>query len=142
MLEIICDVYISGQLHSHFDNLNWQGTTPSAAANTSSAVDDVPVLACLFGTVFQLTVAKLFARIVRENLANSDGLTCDEATKDYDVTRKKTPVQHDALTVAKGKAGLSPQAREPVQDLHSEKMFDEQANQQIPEETMEGCYVQ
>jgi hypothetical protein len=39
-------------------------------------------------------------------------------------------------------AGLSPQAREPLQDLHSEKMFDEQANQQIPEETMEGCYVQ
>ncbi|GFF53728.1 LOW QUALITY PROTEIN: hypothetical protein IFM46972_09847 [Aspergillus udagawae] len=34
------------------------------------------------------TTKELFARIVRQNLANSDGLTSDEATKDYDVTRK------------------------------------------------------
>jgi hypothetical protein len=32
---------------------------------------------------------------------------------------------------------VGPQAREAVQDLHSEKkMFEEQANQQIPQETM------
>ncbi|KAF7158735.1 hypothetical protein CNMCM5623_003899 [Aspergillus felis] len=88
--------------------------------------------------------AKLAARTARESLAGSNSLTPDEATKYYDAYSKMSPVLLDALTVAKDKAplykeaGVSPQARETVQDLHNEKkMFQEQANKQIPEETMQ-----
>ncbi|GIJ86884.1 hypothetical protein Asppvi_005782 [Aspergillus pseudoviridinutans] len=105
---------------------NYQGGL-SGAIDTASAVSN----------------AKLAARNARESLAGSNGLTPDEATKYYEAYTKMSPVLLDALTVAKDKAplykeaGVSPQARETVQDLHNEKkMFQEQANKQIPEETM------
>ncbi|GFF38224.1 hypothetical protein IFM51744_03722 [Aspergillus udagawae] len=132
-----------------------------AATNTAAAISDMDNLARairdardslynyqggLSGALDSASAvsnAKLAARTARESLASSNGLTPDEATKYYEAYTKMSPVLLDALTAAKDKAplykeaGLGPQARETVQDLHNEKkMFQEQANKQIPEETM------
>ncbi|KAF4212586.1 hypothetical protein CNMCM6805_009621 [Aspergillus fumigatiaffinis] len=132
-----------------------------AATNIAEAISDMDNLARAIGdardslqnyqggvsgaldTAGAVNNAKLAARTARENLAGSGGFTPDEAAQYYEAYTKMSPVLLDALTVAKDKAplyneaGVGLQARESVQDLHSEKkMFEEQANQQIPQETM------
>ncbi|EAL86537.1 hypothetical protein KXX16_003540 [Aspergillus fumigatus] len=133
-----------------------------AATNIAAAISDMDNLARAIGdtrvslqsyqggafgainTASAVNNAKLAARAARENLAASGAFTPDEAAQYYEAYMKMTPVLLDALTVAKDKAplfneaGVGQPARESVRDLHSEKkMFEEQASQQIPKETMD-----
>jgi hypothetical protein len=92
-----------------------------AATNIAQAVDDMHTLARAIGdaktslqnyhggflgalgTASAIGNAKRAARTARENFADSDGFTSDEATSYYEAYTKMAPVLLDALGVVKEK---------------------------------------
>ncbi|KAJ5241767.1 uncharacterized protein N7469_000094 [Penicillium citrinum] len=93
------------------------------------------------GVARSLIVAQTSAKHARKNLADREPMTPEEGDRFYESYSEMFPILLDAVHSAKdkaplfNKAGLGPEAKTYLDNLHNEKrLFEKEAQSQVPED--------